>query len=200
VSIPTFPTLQGLAWPVGRNSKWNTINQKPISGKDTRLALWTYQRYNWTLVFNYLSQSDWTTLESFFNSVNGSALPFHYNDPNDNSVTGGNLGTGDGTTTQFNFVRALGGNVTPVQDVTQSGVVIKVNGTPTGAYGFLTDANWGFTYGIQFSAAPASGAVITANFNYNWPCRFDDDELAFSEILSQIWELKKVSLTSMKVV
>jgi uncharacterized protein (TIGR02217 family) len=200
VSIPSFPTLQGIAWPVKRSPKWSTITQKPISGKETRLSNWTYQRYQWELQFAYLSQSDWQTLEAFFNSVNGSALPFHYNDPNDNAVTGGSLGTGDGTTTQFNFIRTLGGNIAPVQDVTQSGVVIKVNGTSTGAYTFLTDANWGFTYGIQFTSAPASGAAITATFNYNWPCRFDDDELAFSEMLSQMWELRKCSFTSLKVV
>jgi len=206
VTIPTFPTLAGLTWPVQRTPQWNTINQKPVSGKDTRLALWTYPKYQYTLQFSYLgssgSNTDWQTLMGFYNSVNGSALPFHFNDVNDNSATTQTLGTGNGTTTQFNFVRSLGGFIEPTQDVTQGSVTVYNNGTPVSgsAYTFLTDSNWGFTYGIQFNTAPVSGHAITATFTYNWPCRFDDDKQDFNQFLSNFWELKKCVFSSLKVV
>jgi uncharacterized protein (TIGR02217 family) len=200
MSIPAFPTFAGIAWPVKRSPLWNSITQKPISGKDTILSLWSFQRYKFDITFSYLSQADWQNFEGFFNGVNGTALPFHFNDPNDNSVTGQSIGTGDGTTTAFNFIRTLGGFICPTQDVTQAGVVVNLNGTPTAAYTFLTDPNWGFTYGVNFNSAPGSGVAITASFNYNWPCRFDADNLDFEEQLSQMWALRKCSFTSLKVV
>lgn len=204
MSIPTFPSLIGIEYPVSRSPMWDTLVQKPISGKETRLQLWTAPRYQWSLSFSYLGASgantDWQTLSGFFNSVAGAALPFHWTDPYDNAVTTQSLGTGDGTTTQFNFIRALGGFIEPVQDVTQSSVTVYNNGTSTSAFTYLTDPNWGLTYGIQFNTAPASGHTITATFTYNWPCRFDKDNADFDNFLFNFWSLKKLTFTSMKVV
>ena len=407
MTIPTFPTLVGLEWPVTKQPYWDTLIQKPISGKETRLQLWTYPRYQYTLSFSVLgsgaqvagtTNTDWNTLIGFFNQVGGAALPFHFYDANDNSVTAQSLGEGNGTTTTFNFIRSLGGFIEPIQDVTQNSVYVYVNdfqgnllrvstsrtnyveysaatstspwsltnltattgqldpagntsavefletvtngvhsisqtiqtplpgnstnlvvsafikpqsrtiaymkvtnlagstytayfnltstgsiGTTSGSplstgitylpsegyyrcwiefpsgssgstapvitispsvsgadagsyagntsdglyiwgvqlennttvgnyigttstqatetdYSFVTDANWGFTYAITFEYAPLNNAAITATFSYNWPCRFDDDKMAFSQFMSNYWDCKKVVFSSMKVV
>lgn len=209
MTIPVFPTLSGLAYPVKRTAVWSSIKQQAVSGKSTVLALFTYPLWRWELSFSALgsgakflagTNNDFQTLVGFFNSAAGQALPFHYQDDFDKSVTGQGLGTGDGTTRNFNFVRALGGFVEPTQDVTQSGVVIYDNGTPTVAYTFLTDANWGFTYGINFNSAPTAGHVITADFNYRWPCQFTQDTTDFTEFLQNFWDCKKLAFESMKVV
>jgi uncharacterized protein (TIGR02217 family) len=205
VSIPTFPALIGLSYPVGRAPAWRTIKQEAISGKETRLQLWTYPRYHYEIPVSYLGSGspgqnqDWQILMGFFNSVAGSALPFHWNDPYDNQVLNQPIGTGDGATTSFDFIRPLGGFAEPVQDANPGSVSVSVNGTGTTAYTLLTDANWGLTYGLRFTAAPASGAAITASFSYDWPCRFDEDMAGFSNFMSNFWELKKIAFTTLKV-
>ncbi len=67
-------------------------------------------------------------------------------------------------------------------------------------YTLVADANWGLTYGVEFADAPAQDAVVSANFNYTWPCRFDDDSAEFSNFMFNFWELKKIGFTTMKVV
>jgi uncharacterized protein (TIGR02217 family) len=207
-TIPTFPALKGLAWPVGRAPLQSTLKQKAISGKETRLQLYSFGLYKYDLTFSYLGSGpqnqDWQLLMSFFQLVAGSALPFHFNDLYDNSVAGQVLGTGDGATRSFNFVRTLSLITEPIQDVTQSPVTVRVANVVQDAssYSFLTDPNWGFTYGFEFDAShvPAPGAPVTADFAFNWPCRFDADTAEFSSFMFNFWELKKLSFTTMKVV
>ena len=139
------------------------------------------------------------TFVGFFNSLGGSALPFHWNYPYDNSIANQSLGVGDGVTTAFNFIRTLGGFNDPTQDVTAVSSV-KVAGTPTTAYTLLTDQNFGFTYGINFNSAPASRASITASFTYNWPCRFDADNADLENFYFNFFSLKKIAFESMKVI
>jgi len=141
---------------------------------------------------------------SFFQLVAGAALPFHFNDVYDNQVAGQVIGTGDGSTLVFDFVRTLSLVTEPVQDVIQTGVVVRVATVvqSSSTYSFLIDPNWGCAYGIQFGAghAPASGAPVTADFSYNWLCRFDDDTAEFSSFMFNFWELKKLAFTTLKVV
>jgi len=53
-TIPTFPALNGLAWPVNRSPIQSTLKQQAISGKETRLQLYTFGRYKYELTFSYL--------------------------------------------------------------------------------------------------------------------------------------------------
>jgi uncharacterized protein (TIGR02217 family) len=208
MSIATFPTLAGMSWPVARTPMMSTIKQAAISGKETRLQLWTYPRYKYEIALEYLGSfaavrdwqnQDWQTFLGFWNALGGAALPFHWTDFYDKAVTSQSLGVGDGATTKFNFIRNLGGFVEPVQDV---GAVTQVTvaGTPTTGYTLLTDPNWGLVYGIQFNTAPASGAALAASFTYNWVCRFDEDTADLSNIMFNFWQLKKITFTTMKVV
>ncbi|MGH6990163.1 MAG: DUF2460 domain-containing protein, partial [Stellaceae bacterium] len=174
-TIPTFPTLIGLAWPVQRSPVQSTLKQKAISGKETRLQLYSYGLYKYDLAFSYLGSDaqnqDWQLLTSFFQLVAGAALPFHFSDMYDNAVAGQVLGTGDGANRSFNFVRTLSLITEPIQDATQSSVTVRVSNVvqDPSTYSFLTDPDWGFTYGFEFDAShiPASSAPVTADFSYN---------------------------------
>jgi uncharacterized protein (TIGR02217 family) len=207
-TIPTFPTLKGLAWPVGRAPVQSTLKQKAVSGKETRLQLYSFGLYKYDLSFSYLGSGaqnqDWQLLLSFFQLVAGAALPFHFNDIYDNAVAGQVLGTGDGSTRGFNFVRTLSLITEPTQDVTQSSVTVRIANVVQDAstYTYVTDPDWGFTYGLEFdtSHVPAAGAPVTADFSYNWPSRFDADTAEFSSFMLNFWELKKLSFTTMKVI
>lgn len=208
MSIPNFPALVGLSYPIGAAPTWRTLKQEAISGKEYRIQLWTYPRRKYEIAVSYLGSNassaqnqDWQALAGFFNAVAGAALPFHWHDPYDDGAFNPgpfSLGEGDGATTGFSFVQPLGGFIEPIQDVTAVSEV-TIAGTPTSAYTLLTDPNFGLTYGLKFATPPASNAAIAASFTYRWPCRFDADSAEFSNFMYRFWELKKISFETMKV-
>ena len=77
MTVPTFPSLIGLSFPVQRTPTWRSIKQEAISGKETRLQMWTYPRYKYEISIDYLGSGaagqnqDWQALLGFFNSVAG---------------------------------------------------------------------------------------------------------------------------------
>ena len=199
MTIPTFPTMPALGFPVVKRDLWSTLKQEAVSGKSTRVQLWSFPRYQWEITIAALRQGSfagtaYTELANFLgfiNSVGGAAQCFFYDDPSDDGATNQPFGSGDGTTRSFQLQRTLGGFAEPVQSPTVS--QIFVNGTPSGA--------WSLDAGgiVTFTAAPASGASLTWTGSFTWLCRFDEDTAEFSEFMMDMWEVKKLSFTSVKL-
>ena len=197
MSIPVFPSLPGLAWSIKRSAERNTIKHDAISGKNVRIANWTYPKYHYELPFNFLRSAsaylEWQTLEGFYNSVNGPAGLWAYDDPNDDTVSSEGFGVGDGATTNFQLVRAFGGQVGPVFLV--NGVpTITVAGTPTTAFSVSA-------YGVvTFNTAPAAGALVAWSGNFYMPCQFDDDRLDVENFMYQLARVKSLKFSTVKLV
>lgn len=203
MSSTVFPTLVGLAFPVGRTPVWSGKLQTSISGKNRGLSFWSYPKWQWDLSFNVL-RSDSINLElqnlaGFFNAMNGPyGDTFLYQDADDNSITGQQIGVGDGSNLTFQLVRSFGGFIEPIL---APNVVshVYVDGTDTGHW---TISNWGSsTPGLVTFAsghAPTSGKAVTVDYSYYFPCRFLDDTMSFSKFMSQMYEAKKVSFMSEK--
>lgn len=174
---------------------------------ETRIILQSYPRWKWEAAFSVLRSSatygELQTLVGFFNSLYGSWDSFLYPDADDNSVSNQSIGTGDGSTINFQLVRAWGGFVEPVLAPNLTVVPqLWVNGVLK-TYGTDYTINaWGNTGGpglINFlTGAPASGATITASFSYYWPCRMQNDSLDVSMFLSGMYEAKKFAFISCK--
>lgn len=195
MTIPTYPnTLKGLVYPVKRSPIWNTDKQVAVSGKVTAQQLWTYPRYKIEQGYSFLRSdsvnAEWQTLQGFYNQVGGGALPFQFTDPDDGSISAQAIGVGDGATTDFQLVRALGGFVEPVFLPTAQQVFLE--GVLTATYTMQPGGM------VRFDAAPGNGVAITWTGTYNWLCRFDDDSLDFSKFMYQFWELSKISFTTEK--
>ena len=195
---PLFPALAGLGWSVKRSPVWKTRAQQAISGKETRLADWSYPAWHWALTFDFLratpSAAEFQSLAGFFNQRQGAFGTFLYADADDNAVTGQSLGAGDGATVSFQLVRAFGGFIEPVlapnvvsavylAGVVQSPSAYSVNPTT----GLLT-----------FTAAPASGAAITADFSYYFRCRFAEDTIDFEKFMATLYRAQKLAFISLK--
>lgn len=119
MTYPIFPTLPGIEFPVQRAPKWNTLRQKAISGRETFQPLRPWPLWSYEVSFSLLrageAYAEWQALAGFFNSV--MATPggvFQFDDPNDNSIAGQPVASGDGATTSFQLVRSLGGFAEPV--------------------------------------------------------------------------------------
>lgn len=202
MAIPTFPVLPGLSFPVKRTPSFATISHRAVAGQTTTQSPQPFAEYAYDLPFEFL-RADNVTLElqqlfSFFTARRGKALPFHFNDPDDNQVVAQSLGVGNGVTTDFAFIRTMSFNADPIQDVTSAGLVVYLDGVATVAFSTLTTTQYGTNYGIRLNAPPAPGVVITASFSFNWLCRFDMDAADFEMMQyyngKGLWEARSIKM------
>lgn len=210
MSTDVFPSLQGLGWGVKRTPVWSTRVQTAVSGREVRTAQWSYPRWRWELSYDFLRadfHGDFQALLGFFNRRLGQYDSFLFRDPDDNTATGQALGTGDGTTTLFQAVRSFAGVVEPVWAI-DAIAALYINGVAANGWNW---ARWDGTFGfggapaapwtpgqIGFTTAPPAGAVISADFTFFWPCRFEEDSLEFEKFLFQLWQAKSVKIISLK--
>lgn len=92
--------------------------------------------------------------------------------------TGQNIGTGDGSTTQFQLRMNIGDSTRPKYHAVKS--LDTSTGSTFAAYedgGSDTDATVSDSGLVTFSSAPANASVLTADFHPYIPVRFEDDTL-----------------------
>lgn len=196
MSNAVLPTLKGMTFPVEKTPTWSTKVQNHVSGKETRLNLWSYPKWEWSLSYEVL-RSDSVNLElqqlvGFFNARQGCYDSWLFNDPDDNSVTAQTFGLGTGSQTVYQLNRTYGGYNEPV---TATNVVsqVTVNGTPTVAYTLNQ-----YTGVITFNTAPAAGAVLAWSGTYYWRVRFTDDQTTVSKFMQTLWENQGIKFVSIK--
>lgn len=202
MSDQVFPTISNQpAWSRFRTPGFVTVVQKSVSGREVRAAMMQTPIYTWTLNFSLLKDTGPSgplqTMEGFFLQRQGMADSFLFDDPTDDSVTGQGLGTGDGTTTSFSLVRSYGGFAEQIDALNAlSNVYVAGVAQAPSAYSVQNATAYP---SVLFSAAPASGAAITADFTYYFRVRFGDDSYDFEEFLYQFHRLGKLTLTRAKL-
>ena len=172
-----------------------------VSGREVTSPFWIYPLREFELTFEGLNSAASQfqglapalkqALDGFWNQVYGGAVTFLFDDEEDDTVTNGNIGTGDGVTTTFPLVRYLGTWAEPVGQVNTISQ-IAVNGTPTVAYTILQPN------AIVFTSAPAAGAAITGSFTYYWQCRFKDEFIDFEEFVNQLHAMGSLKFQTVK--
>lgn len=201
---PALPSLPGLSWSRHKKPAFSTRVASHVSGREVRLPLMSYPLYEFEAIYGGLASSatagfanlgasSLQSLMGFFLQLLGQAGVFLYTDPDDNTVAGQSIGSGDGTTQCFIVGRTLGGFSEPVSYVTAINTVY-LNGTAQPA------SNWQFTAPnmLAFATPPGAGAAITADFSFAFQCRFLDDQLDFEEFMSNLWKLDKLGFRSVK--
>jgi uncharacterized protein (TIGR02217 family) len=157
------------------------------SGREERNSRWAHSRRKYNIGFGLKSVTDLQAVIAFFEARRGRLYAFRYKDftdfkscaPTANiSATDQMIGTGTGVTSTFQLVKHYGA---PLRDYQRSifapvsgTVLVAVNGTPS--VNFITDTNTGL---ITFNpgSIPATGATITAGFEFDVPVRFDTDQI-----------------------
>ncbi|HEV2162236.1 MAG TPA: DUF2460 domain-containing protein [Stellaceae bacterium] len=195
---PVFPALAGLGWSVKRAPVWKTRAQQAISGKETRLADWSYPAWQWELTFDFLratpSAAEFQSLVGFFNQCRGAFGAFLYADADDNAVADQAIGTGDGATTVFQLARSFGGFIEPVL-APNTVSAVYLGGVVQTPSAYSVDSTTGL---LTFTAAPASGAAITADFTYYFRCRFVEDTVDFEKFMATLYRAQKLAFVSLK--
>lgn len=177
-----------------KSPDFKTLLQETVTGRgDGAIALKPFATWKFEVDLNYVQggeSNQYSVLQWFlgcFMATYGRAGLFLFTDPSDNAVDDTGLVTpqscmiaapggalqagqmkGDGTTTQFQLARTIDQGVDILQQV--SNVSVYVNGN-------LTTVTVNSTGVVTFSAAPASGAVLTWGGAFQYLCRFTDDTL-----------------------
>ncbi len=193
-----YPALPGLKWSMFLQPEWSNTGKSTVSGRDFYVAHWSSARYTRRLQYEVLragAEAEFQNLIGFFNKHRGDFDTWLFDDPDDNTVVDQQVGTGNGTTTQFQLLRARGGFADPVYEPHSSGPglpVIKVNSVVQSS-GYTIGANGVLT----FSSAPASGP-ITWSGQFYWRCRFTKSMLEFEQFLQDLWSLRQVEFKTWK--
>jgi hypothetical protein len=179
--------------------RFSTAIADHVTGRSLRRAAFAFASYGVELEFNGLrgdsAEPDLQAISGFFSALGGRYAPFWFAPPGLASVAGQSLGYGDGEQCGFPLQRSVGGYTEPVAGASSVSAVY-VNGAPVSA------SAWGVTSGyapvIQFAAPPAAGAIVSADFQPLWLCRFDDDQLESEEALALLFALRSVKLVSVR--
>lgn len=198
MSTQIFPVFQGLTFPVKRTPQFRSQIIEVASGKETRIALRSAPRYLYELSFEVLRQfasfSEYNQFLAFYNNMFGSFDTFQYSDPDDNSVTNQGIGIGDGVTTTFQLIRAVGapGFSKWIDIILAPNIVstIYFNGTPISSSTYAVSL-WGTaTPGkIVFTSPPGNNIAVTADFSWYWPCRFTEDSIELAKFANGFFSI-----------
>lgn len=149
-------------------------------GYEQRNINWSAARARYNVAHGVKSQAQLDTLIAFFRARKGKAHGFRFKDWTDYQGIAQNLGTGNGSATQFPLKKTYtSGSGTEVRVITKpvsGSVSIYLNGV-------LQNSGWSVntaTGVVTFTSAPGSGVVITADFEFDVPVRFDTDRLSAS--------------------
>ncbi len=160
------------------------------SGFEERNARWADSRRRYDAGYGVKSVDDLHAVLVFFEERRGRLYGFRWKDWSDCKscaplATPGGLdqaiGTGDGTTASFQLIKTYGSSFAPwareIKKPVQGTVVVQVGGTgQTEGADYTVDYTTGLIT-FQAGSIPASGATITAGFEFDVPVRFDTDRL-----------------------
>jgi uncharacterized protein (TIGR02217 family) len=219
-----FPRIRGLSWEVVKNPTLSTEIQSSLAGREVRIQNFQNPIWEFTLIYEYLlndpkfrDDTGSTPLEQligFFLARGGQFDDFLLNESDltqrleDSVFSGQPIGTGDGVSTNFQLVRNFGGFIEACQNPANQSARVYVNGGPK-----VQGTDYTISLGmVTFTAAPALGAAITADFTFLHRVRFDlgtsrgnassssgtREGIEFSNFYYNLYECKEVQLISVR--
>lgn len=176
------------------------------SGFEQRNAAWADARLHYDAGLGVRSEADLAALIAFFRARRGQAHAFRFRDPLDHSSRSDGaaetafdqpIGTGDGMATRFALTKHYG----EPGEAQQRRITRPVAGTVRVAVaGVEQGSGWNLAPGgwIDFDAAPAAGAAVTAGFRFDVPVRFAEDRIEVSLAGYRSGDLPSVPLVEVR--
>ncbi|MDX5365370.1 MAG: DUF2460 domain-containing protein [Alphaproteobacteria bacterium] len=158
------------------------------SGREERNSPWALSRRRFNAGFGLKRLDDIHELIAFFEARHGRLHGFRWKDRADWKSAAPSaavspldqpLGTGDGERTSFQLVKTyVSGGASYTREIAKpvaGSIRIAIAGSELEeGVGFTADYTTGL---VTFTSPPASGAAITAGFEFDVPVRFDTDYL-----------------------
>lgn len=169
------------------------------SGYEQRNVNWEQARARYNVAHGVKTKSQLDALIAFFRARKGRAHGFRFKDWTDYQASAVTIGTGDGTTTQFQLLKTyVSGSVTETRIIKKpvSGTVQIYKNAVLQSSGVSVDMATGI---VTFTGAPAEEQAITASFQFDVPVRFDTDRLSASLDAYGIHSWLDISLVEVRV-
>ena len=189
MTLSKFPTqLQGrVAYNSSKQQSWDSEVYESASGRYRSLSNQLYPKWKIHVLIQPLTDADARLLMGFVAARKGGYEPFLWKDAEDYHEQGITLAKVSPLV--YQAVSKFGNYVEPVEYI--ENVKVYVDGTEQAASGY-TVAN-GY---ITFDSAPATGAVVTADYDYYWKVRFDDDGMGIDHIFDNINRSQRFKLVT----
>lgn len=158
--------------------EYSTDIVETFSGHEQRNINWSQSRAKYNATHGVKTPEQLDELIQFFRARQGRAIGFRFKDWTDYQATAQNIGTGDSVETDFQMVkRYTNGSVTVTRTINK-----PVNNAQLKIYldavlqvsGYTVDFETGI---VIFDTPPGVDVVITTDFEFDVPVRFDTDHL-----------------------
>jgi uncharacterized protein (TIGR02217 family) len=178
------------------------------SGFEERNAVWANSRRRYDVGSGVKTLDDLATAIAFFEARFGRLYGFRFRDfadfkscaPGaDVSPTDQSIGTGDGATAAFQLTKTYPSGpaswVRRIAKPVDGTVRVAVAGVEQTS-GITIDVTTGL---VTFASAPASGAAITAGYEFDTPVRFDTDQLSINLASFAAGEIPAIPLVELRL-
>lgn len=178
--MPAFHEVQfppKIAYGASGGPEFNTTITKTQGGHEQRNINWQKALGSWDISTGIKSKADMDAIKAFFLNRFGRAHGFRFKDWLDYQGIGQNIGTGNGTKTQFQLTKTYtNGGFSYVYNIKKpvAGTVKIYLNSVLQASGYTLDTTTGI---VTFTTAPGSGVVVSADFEFDVPVRFDIDKM-----------------------
>lgn len=169
-----------IAYGSGGGPEYATDIVVTEAGYEKRNSNWVNARARYNVAHGVKTKAQLDELIAFFRARKGRAHSFRFKDWADYTATGQQIGVGNGSQTAFQLVKNYtSGSVTEPRIITKlvSGTVKIYKNAVLQSSGVSTNLTTGV---VTFTAAPANGQIVSSDFEFDVPVRFDTDRLSTS--------------------
>ena len=179
--MPAFHEVQfppKVAYGASGGAEFNTSIVTTFAGFEQRNVNWLKSRGRWDVSTGLKTKADMDVVQAFFRARYGKAHGFRFKDWSDYQALGQVLGTGNGAQTAFqlakNYTSGAYGYSREIRKPVSGTVKIYLNSVLQSS-GFAVDHTTGI---VTFTAAPGAGVIVSSDFDFDVPARFDTDVLS----------------------
>lgn len=165
-------------------------------GFEQRNINWSAARARYNVLHAIKSQAQIDELISFFRRMRGKAYSFRFKDWADYSAQAEEVGIGDGVEKNFQLMKAYDSHSRAIKKPVSGAVDVYVDGVLQ-TTGVAVDSTSGI---VSFADAPANGEMITADFEFDVPVRFDVDYLPVTFDTAGLNSIRDIPLVEVRVV
>jgi uncharacterized protein (TIGR02217 family) len=153
------------------------------TGLEQRRSAWTRAKHKYDFSLGIRDMADMDTVREFFVGIRGRKNSFRFKDWNDFELTNENIGTGDGSETEFQITKTYTtGSLTYVRTIKKPVVGISVF-VDSVLQTITTDYTIDTTTGIiTFVAPPGNTLAVTVTGEFDVPVRFDVDTMSANHV------------------
>ena len=200
-TLPIFPAFP-IGFPVTMTPTMATVKGGIKSGRDMRapqqqIPVWEFEinfeelrDQTQNQVPGYLAGfTEFMQLSQLFIGSVGQFGQFLFNAWWDDSRAGQEIAYGDGASTAFTITRTWGFGAlqfTEPVGAVNTMISVQIAGVTQSPSSYYVSAN----NVLNFTVAPAPGALITATFSFYYLCQFADDQHNYSEFYKDRWTVK----------